>query len=76
MEPIVRGNSVLWAAVVALVFFLGGCDESEQGRILRYEKGTYLGKQDTPFTDEQVQKLRQRANLEGASYSTRGIASQ
>ncbi len=67
MGPILRRNSVVWAAVVALVILLGACDESEQGRILRYEKGTYLGKPDTPLTDEQVEKLRQRANLQGAS---------
>ncbi len=67
MEPILRGSPVVWTSVVAFVLLLGACDESEQGRILRHEKGTYLGKPDTPLTDEQVEKLRQRANLQGAS---------
>ncbi len=67
MEPILRGSPVAWTSVVAFVLLLGACDETEQERILRYEKGTYLGTPDTPLTDDQVQKLRQRANLQGAS---------
>ncbi len=45
---------------------LSSCQE-EQGRILNYKKGVYLGKTDESLTKEQVDKLklhtsRQRSN--------------
>jgi hypothetical protein len=45
---------------------LSSCQE-EQGRILNYKKGVYLGKKDDNLTKEQVNKLklhtsRQRSN--------------
>ena len=46
---------------------LAACDEDEQGRIMRYEKGTYLGAPDTPLTPEQIDELRHRATLQGAN---------
>ena len=47
-------------------FLLSSCQE-EQGRILNYNKGVYLGKKDDILTTEQVNKLkmhtsRQRSN--------------
>ena len=47
-------------------FLLSSCLE-EQGRILNYKKGVYLGKKDDILTTEQVNKLkmhtsRQRSN--------------
>ena len=47
-------------------FVLSSCQE-EQGRILNYKKGVYLGKTDESLTKEQVDKLkmhtsRQRSN--------------
>ena len=47
-------------------FVLSSCQE-EQGRILNYKKGVYLGKKDDILTTEQVNKLkmhtsRQRSN--------------
>ena len=47
-------------------FLLSSCQE-EQGRILNYKKGVYLGKKDEILTTEQVNKLkmhtsRQRSN--------------
>ena len=47
-------------------FLLSSCQE-EQGRILNYKKGVYLGKKDDILTTEQVNKLkmhtsRQRTN--------------
>ena len=47
-------------------FLLSSCQE-EQGRILNYKKGVYLGKKDDILTNEQVNKLkmhtsRQRSN--------------
>jgi len=54
--PIVAG--------AGLVLALAACDESEQGRILRYEKGTYLGKTDSELSDEQRDELRSRAMMQ------------
>ena len=47
-------------------FLLSSCQE-EQGRLLNYKKGVYLGKKDDILTTEQVNKLkmhtsRQRSN--------------
>ena len=47
-------------------FLLSSCQE-EQGRILNYKKGVYLGKKDDILTTEQINKLkmhtsRQRSN--------------
>ena len=53
------------AAGAALVLALSACDQAEQGRILRYEKGTYLGQSDSELTDEQRQQLRARAMQQG-----------
>jgi hypothetical protein len=49
------------AAVVAAMTAVAGCRDEEQGRILVYEKGKYLGKPDQQITDAQEQALRQRA---------------
>lgn len=43
-----------------LVLALAACDEAEQGRILHYDKGTYLGQSDTELTDAQRDELRAR----------------
>ncbi len=52
-------------AAAGLVLGLAACDDSEQGRILRYEKGTYLGQSDSELTDAQRQELRARTSLQG-----------
>lgn len=52
-------------AAAALALALTACDEAEQGRILRYEKGTYLGKSDSTLTDKQREELRARVGLQG-----------
>ena len=55
--------SVLALSIVGLT--LAACDESEQDRMLRYEKGTYLGPVDPPLTPEQLDDLRYRTTLQG-----------
>jgi hypothetical protein len=58
----------IWAIGIAVLLAglaVAGCDEAEQGRVLRYEKGTYLGKPDTDLTAGQLDELRQRAKLQG-----------
>lgn len=36
---------------------LAGCKEEERNRITLYQKGVYLGSQDTPLSEEQVRNL-------------------
>ena len=49
-------------AVVLLSAGLAGCAEEEQNRVLRYEKGTYLGKVDQNLSEDQLRKLVVRSN--------------
>jgi hypothetical protein len=49
------------AALVLALAAVSGCREEEQGRILLYQKGTYLGQPDQDITDAQRQELRARA---------------
>jgi hypothetical protein len=37
---------------------LSSCKETEQGRILKYKKGVYLGKKDNTLTKDQVYNLK------------------
>lgn len=59
-------RATTWALVpvFAAAFFVAGCDEQEQGRVLRYEPGTYLGKEDSRLDQETLDELRQRARLQ------------
>ena len=41
---------------------LSSCQESEQGRILNYKKGVYLGKKDESLTKDQVYNLKMHAS--------------
>jgi hypothetical protein len=52
-------------AAAGFVLGLAACDESEQGRILYYEKGTYQGQADNGLTDAQREELRSRTMLQG-----------
>ena len=57
-----------WALCLALMWaglFVAACDEAEQGRALRYEKGTYLGPKENALSATQLNELRQRATLQG-----------
>ena len=54
--------------VLSVIFVTGlllsACDEAEQDRILRYEKGTYLGQKDQMLTERQQADLRARARMQ------------
>ncbi len=45
-------------AVLASALLLAACRAEEQGRVLRYQKGTYLGKAGATLGQEHVDKLR------------------
>lgn len=55
----VRKLSLL-AALAALTLGLAACDPEEQGRILQYEKGNYLGPPDEELPPETLDSLRNR----------------
>lgn len=59
-----RATTWALAPVFAAAFLVAGCDEQEQGRVLRYEPGTYLGKPDGTLDQETLDELRQRARLQ------------
>ena len=58
-------NWTLCLAVLIAGLLVAACDEAEQGRALRYEKGTYLGPFEDPLENEELNELRQRAKLQG-----------
>ncbi|MFQ5773286.1 MAG: hypothetical protein ACE5GS_02100 [Kiloniellaceae bacterium] len=61
-----RVRPILFVPAFALLtgLMMTACDESEQGRVLRYEKGTYLGPKDQPLTEDVREDLRQRTRLQ------------
>lgn len=48
-------------ALLAAGAGLTACQEDEQGRVLLYDKGTYLGEPDPPLEEQRVRELRGRA---------------
>ena len=55
---------ILLATVFAAGLVLSACDEAEQDRILRYQKGTYLGPKDQVLSDAQQAALRARSRMQ------------
>lgn len=62
-----RSRSLLLSTMVAAGFLLAACDESEQGRVLMYDKGTYLGQPDNPLTEDEQEALRARTRMQQGS---------
>ena len=65
--------------VVAAGASLGACREDEQGRVLIYEKGVYLGKPDTPVSEDarrallaRIQHQSERAGAQGGGGAPSG----
>ncbi len=52
------------ATVLAAGLVLSACDEGEQGRVLRYQKGTYQGPVDQALSAEQQAALRARSRMQ------------
>ena len=50
---------------LASALVLAACRAEEQGRVIRYQKGTYLGKPDTALSGEQLKNLRDRTRYQG-----------
>ena len=58
MKPVRIAVLLGCAAVVALS--LGACRENEQGRVLLFQKGVYLGKADTEPSEQTRRAARNR----------------
>ena len=55
----IRINKVfLIISILISSLLLSSCKETEQGRILNYKKGVYLGKKDNTLTKDQVYNLK------------------
>jgi len=61
MSVYFRRMTVLLAAC-GLLLATAACRENEQGRILVYKKGTYLGPEDAARDDTNSEALRGRVN--------------
>ncbi len=59
-----RRDFMTFGGSLLLGLTLAACRTEEQGRSLRYEKGTYLGKPDEGLSEEDMDALRQRATLQ------------
>ncbi len=59
-----RRALIALSAVFAASLLVAACDEAEQGRTLRYEKGAYLGPKDKALSDEQQADLRARTHMQ------------
>jgi hypothetical protein len=59
-----RRALIALSAALAASLLVAACDEAEQGRTLRYEKGTYLGPKDKALSDEQQADLRARTHMQ------------
>lgn len=64
-----RTKSKMMALTAAFMasLLLSACDDAEQGRILMYEKGTYLGQRDRALTMEEQSDLRARTRMQQGS---------
>jgi hypothetical protein len=65
---------VTLACLVAVGASLGACREDEQGRVLLFKKGVYLGKADTPISDEARRAMRSRMSRQAAARGLGGGA--
>ena len=50
--------------LICLSAALSACDQEEQGRILSYDKGTYLGPADQKLGENQLRDLEVRTSLQ------------
>jgi hypothetical protein len=55
------------SVALAASLLVSACDEAEQGRVLRYEKGTYLGQKDPALSNRERNDLRARARMQRGS---------
>lgn len=54
-------------SVLLIGLGVGACDQDEQGRVLNYKKGEYLGPTEQPLDEDTMRALRERARLQGGT---------
>ncbi len=59
-----RRALIALSAALAASLLVAACDEAEQGRNLRYDKGTYQGPKDKALSDRQQADLRARTQMQ------------
>ncbi len=59
-----RRALIALSAALAAGLLVAACDEAEQGRNLRYDKGTYQGPKDKALSDQQQADLRARTQMQ------------
>ena len=57
--------AILIGCAMAMAISLGACRENEQGRVLLYQKGVYLGKADTEPSEQARREARDRMRYLG-----------
>ena len=63
-QILTKTATVLVIGVIAIG--ASACRDEEQGRVLNYEKGTYLGTVDTALSANQLSELVSRSRLQNA----------
>jgi hypothetical protein len=64
MRSILQKSAAL-AVIAVFALNASACREEEQGRLLSYEKGVYLGQSDTSLTETQLSELANRTRMQG-----------
>lgn len=64
MRSDMKSTALFVTLIAGMGMGLSACDEAEQGRILMYEKGTYLGQPDTELPAETESMLKARAAMQ------------
>jgi hypothetical protein len=59
----------VFGAIAVSAIVLAGCRAEEQGRIIQYKPGVYLGKKDTELSQAQVRQLGLRSRKQGDAVS-------
>ena len=70
------GTRVAVGALLGVAVVVAACNPTEQGRVLDYQKGVYLGKKEAPLSEATLKTLRARtAHQAGVVGSTVGSSS-
>lgn len=55
-----RHTATAFLALMAVAVLVTGCREEEQGRMLNFEEGVYLGPEDQELNEQTLDALRDR----------------
>ncbi len=69
-----RSGILLVVVGLVAVSLVAGCRKEEQGRILSYQKGAYLGPSEAQLSERTRDELRQRVLRQGGARSFASLA--